>query len=328
MSETIRIGLLGLGRHGIRYARHLARGDVPNATLSAVWTRDPKKRNLVADELSAAAADSVHALVQAPVDAVIAAVPAGLHQSAALACAAAGKPLLLEKPLARSTAEGLEICEAFEAAGAPLMVAQTLRFDPLLRALRERRAELGELVGFAFEQRIEPRGLPWEDDPAVSGGGVLMQTAIHTLDAARFVTEAAGAQVLQASANRVHYERNEDQASVQLALEGGPALTRRIVGDVQVSKIGGSRHMRFTVFGTEAGFEADFIARTLSKVVQRDREVIDVPETPTVPRTCDAFVQFLLHKAPNPVPGREALASLALVEAAYAAARAEHARRG
>lgn len=73
--------------------------------------------------------------------------------------------------------------------------------------------------------------------------------------------------------------------------------------------------------------EADFIARTLTKVVGRERTVTSIPETPTVPTTAAAFVQFVLQVLPNPVPGRDALASLALVEAAYATARAVQARR-
>lgn len=319
MSTPIRIGLLGLGRHGQRYARHLTAGDVPGATLSAVWTRDPDKRARLAEALSARAVEHLEAL-PATVDAVIAAVPAGLHVAVADACAAAGRGLLLEKPLARTVEEGEHICAAFEAAGAPLMVAQTLRFDPLLRALRARRGELGTLTGFSFEQRIEPRGLAWEDEPELSGGGVVLQTAIHTLDAARFVTDAADAEVLEASLDRVRYTHNEDLGLVVVGLRGVPNARGRLVGDVRASKIGGSRHMRYALYGTEGGLEADFIDRTLTHTVGRERTVEAVPEAPTVPIVTQAFLQTLANPEDNPVPGRDALASLALVEAAYAAA--------
>lgn len=311
----IRIGLIGLGRHGARYAQHLAAGDVPGATLAAVYTRDPAKRARVAAELSAADAPDL-ATLAGQVDALIAAVPAGLHVAVAEAAAAARRPLLLEKPLARTVAEGEAICRAMDAASAPLMVAQTLRFDPLVEALVARRGTLGRLTGLSFEQRLEPRGLAWEDDPEVSGGGVLIQTAIHTLDAARHVTGAERAEVVAATLDRVQYQHNEDLGLVHLALEGGPALHRRTLGDVRVSKIGGSRHMRFALFAEHGGLEADFIDRTLTTTRGRARTVEPVPERPTVPMVAAAFVA-LVEGAPNPVPGWDALRSLALVEAAY-----------
>lgn len=322
MPGVIRIGLIGLGRHGMRYAQHLAAGDVPGATLAAVHTRDPEKRAAAAARFGVRAADDPEALA-AQVDAVVVAIPAGLHLPVAQAVAAAGRPLLLEKPLARTVAEGEALCRAMEDAGAPLMVAQTLRFDPLVEALVARRSNLGALTGLSFEQRLEPRGLAWEDDPELSGGGVLIQTAIHTLDAARHVTQAAEARVITATLDRVQYTHNEDLGLIHLALEGGPVLGRRLVGDVRVSKIGGSRHMRFALFAERGGLEADFIDRTLTTTVGRDRTVEPMPERPTVPTVAAAFVDVLAGRRPNPVPGRDALASLALVEAAYRAGGAQ-----
>lgn len=321
MSSTIRIGLIGLGRHGMRYAQHLTAGDVPGATLAAVWTRDPTKRAAVAQQHGVTPAATLTELTERDLDAVIAAVPAGMHLEVVQACAQAGRPLLLEKPLARTGAEGLGMCEAMEAANAPFMVAQTLRFDPLVLALRDRVPSLGRLTGLSFEQRLEPRGLAWEDDPEVSGGGVFMQTAIHTLDAARFITQAVESRVICASTDRVHYANNEDVGLVHLSLGGGPHLNQAILADVRVSKIGGSRHMRFALFGTEGGLEADFIDRCLIHTVGRSRTVETMPELPTVPTVTAAFVQSLLRNQPCPVLPRDALESLRLVEEAYDRAR-------
>lgn len=305
----LRFGLIGAGRHGERYLRHLAAGDVEGATISAFFRRDREK----AAALSAATGvqntrSLAELLARDDVDAVIAALPAGQHLETALAVAVAKKPLLLEKPLAPSVAEGQRIIEAF--AGVELMVAQTLRFDPLLLALREAYLSEGTVRGFAFEQRLEPRNLAWEDHPAISGGGVLLQTAIHTADALRFVLAPAELEVVAAEKGSVEYQHNEDHAA--LILRTGNAL-----GTLSVSKIGQARTMRFALYLDRCTIEADLIFRTLTIIRGKERTVRELPEKPTVVAAAQAFVNTLRGSQPNPIPGTEALASLKLIEAAY-----------
>ena len=317
----VAIGLFGLGRHGRRYARHIAQQDIEGVRLAGVWTRDPDKAARVARETGARAFPRAEDLADAPFDAAIMAVPAGLHHRLALLLAANARPLLLEKPLARTLHEATSIVEAFENAGIPLMVAQTLRFDPLTRALREATPGLGRWTGFGFEQRIEPRGLPWEDDPKLAGGGVLVQTGIHTLDTLRFVT-GAELTVLGAWANRVGYRHQEDVAHVVLAArppEPGPP----VLGDIRVSKISRARLMRFGLLFAEGSIEADFIDRELTVTEGTARRRRTIPAEPTVVRVVEAFAAHL-RGGDNPVPGRDALTSMAVVDAACTALRDLH----
>ena len=303
----LHIALLGLGRHGQRYAQHLFDGDVPGARLSVCWRRDAVLGRADAARWGARFEPDLEAAV-ASADAVIAVVPAGMHLQVARIAALARKPLLLEKPLARTAAEGAAICELFESAQTPLTVAQTLRFDPLTEALREKAAALGTLRGFSFEQRIEPRGLVWEEDPQLSGGGVLLQTGIHTVDAVRVI---CGEPRLQnAVLERVHYQHHEDHALLVLR-------TATALGTVATSKIGGARHVRFALYLDQGGLEADYIGRRLIEVRGRSQQITSISEAPTVARVAAAWVKFLRAEGPNPVPGRDALRSLALVDAAY-----------
>jgi predicted dehydrogenase len=316
----VRVGLVGLGRHGIRYARHLAEGAVPGAKLTRVWRRDRASGLAIASELGVAFADRLDAVIEASdVDAVISVVPVAMNVDVALAAARAKKPLLLEKPIARTMAEAARIVEAFKAAARPLMVAQTLRFDPLVGRLKARLGELGGLMGFSFEQRLEPRGLAWEDVPETSGGGVLMQTAIHTLDALRFITQSDRVRVVHAATARMHYKRNEDHALVGLELV--PASGKPVLGQVAVSKIGRSRHVRFTLFLESCALEADLVQRRLIEIRDREEQVTPVPEAPTVVLATRAFIEVVARGAKNPIPGEDAVRSLALVEAAYALSR-------
>jgi predicted dehydrogenase len=318
---VVRIGLIGLGRHGIRYARHLANRDVDRAALACVWRRDRTQGEADAKVLGTRFCPRIEDVIEASdVDAVVSAVPVRANLDVALITANAKKPLLLEKPIARTVHEAARIVEAFRTAHRPLMVAQTLRFDPLVLRLKARLEAIGGLCGFSFEQRIEPRGLAWEDDPEISGGGVLMQTAIHTLDALRFVTQSDRIRVVHALTTRMHYRRNEDHALVQLAIGTGNE-EGAIIGQVAVSKIGRSRLVRFGLHLESCALEADLVHRRFCEIRDREIGAIDVPEAPTIPAVLSAFVDCIEQRTPNPITGEDAMRSLALVEAAYALAR-------
>ncbi len=75
-----------------------------------------------------------------------------------------------------------------DAAEVPLTVAQTLRYNPVIQALRQRLPEMGELYSFTANQRLEPSTLAWHDDQETAGAGVLFHTAIHVFDALREIT--------------------------------------------------------------------------------------------------------------------------------------------
>src|SRR5438094_302874 len=98
------VGLIGTGKHGQRYARHI-RADVPELTLAALSRRDPARGREQARALGCRFHDDWAALVADPaVEAVIAVVPPTLHPALAAAVAAARKPFLVEKPLAPTAA--------------------------------------------------------------------------------------------------------------------------------------------------------------------------------------------------------------------------------
>lgn len=314
-TPTLRLGLAGLGRHGRRYAQHLLAGDVPGATLAGFWRRDPSRAREDERTLGVRSLPTVEDLIADPnIDAVIGAVPASVHLSIAELCTRHDKPLLLEKPLAANATEGRRIVAQH---ARRLMIAHTLRFDPLVRALAGEMSSRGRLVGFGFEQRLEPRGLAWEADPAVAGGGVLIQTGIHGVDAILFLTGATSAEVSAVELDYRRGNRTEDQALVALTLRGGAAADG-VRGDVRTSKIGGSRHHRYQLFFEDGGVEADFVDRTLYSTRGRERTPRVLAEAPTVAAVLGAFVGWLASPdRPCPVPAHEALAALEIVEAAY-----------
>jgi predicted dehydrogenase len=138
--------------------------------------------------------DDADALVADPeVDAVYVASPPGTHLEHALRACRAGKPVYVEKPMARSHAECLEMLRAFEEARLPLFVAYYRRALPKFLAMHELLAagRVGALTGvvvrYAAPQHLGVANMagrppPWRFVAEHSGGGLLLDLGSHTLD--------------------------------------------------------------------------------------------------------------------------------------------------
>jgi predicted dehydrogenase len=175
----------GVGKHGARYARHI-RDDLADVELVAIARRDPDQAAAAARVFGARAFTDYRELIErGEVDAVIVVVPPTLHVEVVSCAAQAGIPVLLEKPAAPSLAAGQTLLAALRRNPIPLMVAQTLRYNAVVCALRAACADLGPLRSLTFAQRFEPSPLGWLDDPARSGGGIVLHTGVHAFDLAR-----------------------------------------------------------------------------------------------------------------------------------------------
>jgi len=301
---TLGIGLAGLGQHGIRYARHLLAGDVPRARLVAVSRRDEAAGRAWADsrglrfyrELADLAADPA-------VDVLVAVLPPGLHPAAVEAAAAVGKPVLVEKPLAPDADRGRAALEVARRAGIPAMVAQTLRFNSVVRALRELVPTLGRLHLVAINQRFEPSGRPWLDDP--DHGGLVLNTGVHGVDLLHHLT---GGRVTRASAltRRVVTSRVEDLFAAVLVVEPGS-----ILATLDNSRATGGRSGRIELCGEHGQLVADHVHGQLGEIKGRMYRPLPVePPVPTVREVLRAFTDAILEDRPVPVPLEEGLAAV------------------
>jgi predicted dehydrogenase len=183
----MRVGIIGTGKHGSRYADHIV-NDVAGLELSAVCRRSGEGR-IQAERSRCSWHREWRELVRDhQVEAIIAVVPPALNPDIARACAENGKPLLLEKPLAISSAAAAEIVALFAGKNLQLTVGQTLRYNPVVRKMRQELPAIGALYSFSANQRLEPSSLAWHEDPSLAGAGVSFHTAVHVFDAIRFIT--------------------------------------------------------------------------------------------------------------------------------------------
>jgi predicted dehydrogenase len=102
-------------------------------------------------------------------------------------------------------------------------MAHTLRWNPVVRAVRERLATMGEPRALVLNQRFEPSPLAWLDDPAISAGGILLHTGVHSFDLVRYLTGREVRRVWCRTV-RTHTRHTEDNFTATLELEGSAAL--------------------------------------------------------------------------------------------------------
>lgn len=201
--EHVRWGIIGCGdvtevKSGPGFQK--AQG----ASLIAVMRRDRAKAE---DYARRHGVPRVHGtaedLIGDPeVDAVYIATPPGTHEPLALLVAAAGKPCLVEKPMARTHAECLRMVDAFRAAGVPLWVAYYRRALPRFLKVREllSAGAIGRLtsVHVQITDRLATGTdtVNWRFDPAQAGAGLFLDLASHCLDLLDFlagpITDVSG----------------------------------------------------------------------------------------------------------------------------------------
>jgi myo-inositol 2-dehydrogenase / D-chiro-inositol 1-dehydrogenase len=129
---VVRVGLIGAGIMGADHARILAT-QIPGAKLHVVCDADAARAKAVADETGASdAVSDPHAVIaSASVDAVLIASPDSTHGELTIACLAARKPVLCEKPLSPTTVECLKVMDAEVKGGKRLaQIGFMRRFDP------------------------------------------------------------------------------------------------------------------------------------------------------------------------------------------------------
>lgn len=137
--SALRVGVVGCGVMGTDHARLLAR-QVSGAELTRLTDLDPGRAAALAEELGALTSPDGPALVaEDDVDAVVVASADATHAALVLAAAAAGKPVMCEKPLAPSLEEAAHVVRALDADGTAHLVTLGFmrRVDPAHVELRE-----------------------------------------------------------------------------------------------------------------------------------------------------------------------------------------------
>lgn len=192
---SLAVGVIGTGVMGAEHAR-LLRCATNGAHLAAVCDADEGRASLAAQ--GAAVFTDAHALIASDkVEAVVIASPDATHAGYALACLAAGKPVLCEKPIAATAAEGLTIVQAETALGRRLVTVGFMRrFDPAYAEMQNARAtgRIGAAVLLHNTHRNQSAP-DW-----FTGAMAVTNSFVHEIDISRWLlgSEMVSAQVTSA----------------------------------------------------------------------------------------------------------------------------------
>ena len=262
--------------------------------------------------------DSENMLDAVKPDAVSICSPPKYHLEAVEAAAARGIAVLCEKPPARNLAETEAIVAAMR--GKLLQFAFCHRFHAPLQAAQSliRGGHLGDLVQienrFAF--RFARAGVSWFTEADIAGGGVLIDTLVHSIDIFRALTgeEIENARAELSSALPIDVE---DSASLLVRSRSG------VIGTLNCSWVTPVSEATVRVYGTEGQAIIDYDAAEglrykLADDADWTAEKIDEPDRFLA--QAGAFLRCIETGEPPLVNGEDGLAVMRVIEAAYESA--------
>ncbi|HLH64802.1 MAG TPA: Gfo/Idh/MocA family oxidoreductase [Solirubrobacteraceae bacterium] len=223
-SEPVRIALVGAGRMGTVHLDILQRSETIELT-GVVEPHGPRRQQLADDGLRVFA-EPEELLAAGPPEGVLIAAPSDRHPDVVAAFAAAGLPMLCEKPLGVTPADARAAAGAAEGRGVLLQIGYFRRFVPALKELRERIAAgtLGEISQVACLQWDAQ--LPSEQFRAHSGG-IAVDMGVHEFDQVRWLTgqEFDWLSAAAGPSSEPRAAHDPDSAAMLAGLSGGAVAT-------------------------------------------------------------------------------------------------------
>ena len=233
--KPLRIAIAGAGQIGRAHQQRIAQRD--DCVLVALVDPAPAASALAARAGVPLYGELAPMLRAQRPDGVILATPNALHVAGALECVQAGVPVLVEKPVADSLDEALQLVAAIEASGVPVLVGHHRRHSAILERSCELIASgaLGRLVAVTANATFcKPDDYfasgPWRRQP---GGGPILINLVHEIDSLRaLMGEIVEVQAM--ASNAVRGFEVEDTVAIGLRFASG-ALGTFMLSDAAAS---------------------------------------------------------------------------------------------
>lgn len=239
----LRVGVVGTGPMGRGHVKHYA--GLEGCDLVGVVDRDPQRRAEAALSSGARAFADPKELI-GRVDAVSIATPTTTHKDLALMFMDAGVHVLVEKPMAETTAAAEAMLRGAKDKGVVLQIGHIERFNPAFRAAKEVVSD----PRYVIADRLSPFSFRSVDI------GVVLDLMIHDLDIVlEFIDdeveslEAIGIPVLAAT---------EDMCDARLRFKGGA------IADIRASRVSMKKMRKIRMFQQNAYLSIDYQGNSIS----------------------------------------------------------------
>ena len=250
MEQTVKVAVIGVGSMGRNHARVYS--EMPGVELVGVSDAHAETAEIVARRCGAVAySDYTQMLDELKPAAVSIAVPTVHHLAVAKQVISRGIHLLIEKPIATTVDDALEIIGDADYANVKLAVGHIERFNPAVVALKAHLAQ--SELGRVFQIDVRRQG-PF---PArVQDVGVVIDLAVHDLDIIRYIS---GAEVVRVSAEMDHrvHTSHEDTLSGLLRLNNGS------IGTLAINWLTPTKIRELVVTGEQGMFRVDYLTQDL-----------------------------------------------------------------
>lgn len=323
--KVINVGVIGAGRIGLVHLEALA--SCANAKPIIISNPTVSKAEAAAAKFNVpySSADAMDVITHPEVDAVWICSPSQFHADQIKACAANGKHVFCEKPIATDVPETIEAINACKLAGVKLMTALQRRFDPNFARVRMAIAdgEVGEVIQVKLTSR-DPSPPPVEY--VRGGGGIFKDMAVHDLDMARFLMGSEPTRILASGSCQIDHAIDEldgaeafDTAMIMVEFEGG----RTAVIDVCRQAPYGY-DQRAEALGKKGMIQTDNMYPNTARVYLKGfTGNADMPYDFFMSRYKEAYIQetlafceCLVNDKPSPCSGEDGLMALIMAIAA------------
>lgn len=299
------IGTGSFGRHHVRLLRQM-----PGIDLAGIYDVDPERAAAVAHEFGCAIFPSLNA-VAGHVDAAIVATPTSTHAAVAAELLAAGADVLIEKPIAQTSAEGERLVELAGRYGRIVQVGHLERFNPAVEAL-ERAATIPLFFEIHRLSVFTPRSLDVD---------VVLDLMIHDVDIVLALTleepdeiRAAGISVLS---------RKVDIANVRLSFPSG------CIANLTASRVSTEKVRKLRLFQPGQYLSLDYQRQDLlsfSVAAATDAgtlpaigyQALPVERAEPLARELESFAEAVRNRSAPRIDARQASRALRVAEAIVA----------
>lgn len=221
---ALRIGIVGVAHsHVFTYANVLLQR--PDAKLIGVFDPDGERGRQAAEQFATKAVADHRQLIQ-EVDAVLVFSENRFHMKYASDAAAAGRAVLVEKPLTTTGEDARALIDLCERQGVALQTVFPTRFNLSVNRIKQRidAGQIGEVVAISATNHGKMPG-GWFTDPELAGGGAVLDHTVHLVDIMRWMLASEVREVYAETGTLLHDIPVEDCGLLSMQFENGTIAT-------------------------------------------------------------------------------------------------------